>query len=102
MKMFIDTKKTYGDLLFISLDELRDYKTKEPNGVVINAISLNTFDKLNVKIKGVKKEQFNGFKSKDLITFKDLMANYWSVGGKKGLSLFADDVIKTGKADENA
>ena len=98
MKLYLDNKKTLGDLVYVGATEWQDFNTKEAKGTVLTILSLELMDKIQVKIKDVSPSQFSSISKGDKITLEDLVVNFYTLkSGKSGLSFSAKKVKKEGR-----
>ena len=98
MKLYLDNKKTLGELVYVGAMEWLDYTTKEPKGTTISVMSLELMEKIQVKIKDVKPSQFSTITKGDKIELEGLVVNFYTLkSGKSGLSYSATKVKKAGR-----
>lgn len=94
MKIYVDTNKSYNDLIFLKAIEWKDFKTKEEKGTKIICGDLTSFEQIEVRVKDNKENILSQFKQNERIKFNNLLANYWQMNGKSGVVLSADEVLR--------
>ena len=87
MKMIIDVKKTYGNLIYLGCREWLDYKTKTVKGVKVYCGAPDTFEKLEIRAVGQTKEQMAKYSKGTEMNLDFIVARFWTMNGKSGITL---------------
>lgn len=91
MKMYIDIEKTFGKLIYLGVKDWKDFNNKnEIKGVKITCVSTATYEKIEIRMKDITKDDFKNIKSKsEFPELEEMIANYWQFNGKSGITLTA-------------
>lgn len=92
MKVYINTEKSYSNLVYLGSFDWKDFKTKEVKGTKILCGNLDNFEQLEVRMDIKREDIDNKFKKNDKIVFNDLMVNFWSMNDKSGYTFSADSI----------
>lgn len=86
MKLQINIKETFGQLIYLRTRDWIDFKTKEIKGQIITVGSAATFEKIEIRAKNQTKEMMSKYKENQALTLETIEANFWTMNGKSGLT----------------
>ena len=86
MKLQINIKETFGQLIYLRTRDWLDFKTKEIKGQIITVGSAATFEKIEIRAKNQTKKMMSKYKVNQALNLDTIEANFWTMNGKSGLT----------------